>query len=887
VCSSDLFGDPTAWELGVVKGATRTDEEGRFRFTGVDPGALHALVIDGGGARADLRILDATPNSGEERDVGDIVMQAFVTFTGKVEDLGGEPVAGARVRATNIPPIVFQFGAADVDPDGGVLYDAPGKTGRKWGVFRFPAAARTLLERLPVPSTETLEDGTFVLEGVPIGVVTVLVDEPGFVTLVHGPVPTGGGGERSIGTLTLDAGDELGGVVLDGAGAPVPGAEVLVGPKFELTDDAALLRPGDVAGSDGRFHVVGVSDEDQFVAVRKPGGVDWVVLEDVSPGATDLEVRFPAEHSLRVLAVDANGGTIERPALVLNEIGEEEAIVAAVLVGPRPLAKRTTYDEAGAAVVEGLGRSRYRVLVRADGYAAKDVDADLREGPADVRVELEPARTVRVRALRGVDGSPVEYALVQAFEFDDEVDIEGLPFASGRTDPDGRVALTGVPAKGCNLRVSHPAYAIADLPGVAADIEVDVPLLAGGSIRGRVHAGGEPLDAPRFLGLGPDDNVVMPRMATTDLDGEFEFTRLAPGEYELVVLPRFANERGVVDLFQDMFLSFGMPERQVDVVVVEGRETVLDIDVLGVDGDLRTALLSGRVLIDGRPGVGASVTAMPQGAWEGRKSTRTDGDGRFEFGQVAIGPTGKVALSVAPAGVRNDNWWMGGFYHRTLHLPENSTRVLMVDIRTGRLSGRVVRDDDGRAIPQAQVIVRSAHRPPGSQFMIDGSEPSEPPPQSEEPAPASAQVVQTDPDGRFEIDMLPEGTYVVQAEADGFAEATVASIRVPIGGAPPPVTIRMVGALMVAGRIVLPPDAPEGNRWLQFESRIEGNERTRWTGVDEGKFETDELSPGEWDVMLNIWGDPDGPRQYKGTLVVPKEGLADAVVHLTAVESSE
>jgi len=881
VGTSALFEGPASYGLELVKGSTRTDEEGRFRFAGVDPRGMHALAIDAGGARAGIRLVDSSPNSEEERDLGDIILEPFVTFTGRVVDMDDTPIAGARVRATNIPAIAFQFGAADVHEDGGVLFEDPRKGG-EWGVFRFPPIVRKVLERVPIPATETAEDGTFILAGVPLGIVSVLVDEPGFVTLVHGPVPTGaGGGERSIGTLTIDEGDELAGVAKTANDIVVAGAEIMFGAKTQV-GEAALLRPGGVTDADGRFHLLGLSDDDHFVAARKAGGVDWTVLADVSPGDTDLELVFPAEHDLRVIAVAKDGQPISRPDLLLNEIGEEGALAASVILGPRPLAARTRYTEDGVAVVEGLGARLYRVLVRAEGYAATDVEADLSEGATEIHVELGPARAVKVRVVRAADGAPVAWARVQAFQRDTEFDIEGMPFASRRTDDDGFVELSGVPEEGCNLRVVHPAFAVADRAAVDTDVEVKVPLFEGGSLKGRVHAGGQPVTDPRFIAVASDDAVLMPRFVTSDLEGGFELTRLQPGEYELTVMPRFANQQGVVNLAQSM-MTLGMPERQVEFVIREGQETWVDIDILGVDGDMRTANLNGRVFINGHPGANATVTAMPHGEWQGRKSTRAGADGRFDFGQVGIGDSGKVNLVVSPAGYSNNQWWMGGFHNQVLHLPEGTSRTVLIEVRTGSIAGRVIDDKTGRPIPQASVVVRSAHANQNMGMMFGGSsgEVTAPPPQSEEPPPMSGMAVQAGADGRFEVPMIPAGKYEVVVEHDGYAEATVGPIDIPSGGAARAVTVRVKGAVIVAGSIVFPEGVGEDDGWFRFRKPegAEGLDDT-WTQVSDGKFETDELGSGEWEAVYTVWGDQAAHAEYKAKFTVPDTGLQGVVLHL-------
>lgn len=109
----------------------RTDEQGRFLFAEVDPLGRYLPAIDFHGPRATYRLAEATPEPGVVVDLGDIVL----------------------------------------DP--------------------LPTIAGTILNRLPYHQTRTESDGTFRLEGVPIGTVSLLVDKAHFVPLVRGPMPTG------------------------------------------------------------------------------------------------------------------------------------------------------------------------------------------------------------------------------------------------------------------------------------------------------------------------------------------------------------------------------------------------------------------------------------------------------------------------------------------------------------------------------------------------------------------------------------------------------------------------------------------------------------------------------------------------------------------------
>jgi len=153
-----------------------SDDEGRFRLSGLEPRALHLLGIDLGGPRSSFRAIDHSPVSGETVDLSDIVLEPFVTFVGRVVDEERSPVAGARVRATNLPALLFQFGIEDIRRGCAILADVLGSP----KVFEVPPVLWQLETLLPIPTALTDDEGRFKLQGIPLGMVSIVADKPGF-----------------------------------------------------------------------------------------------------------------------------------------------------------------------------------------------------------------------------------------------------------------------------------------------------------------------------------------------------------------------------------------------------------------------------------------------------------------------------------------------------------------------------------------------------------------------------------------------------------------------------------------------------------------------------------------------------------------------------------
>jgi outer membrane protein OmpA-like peptidoglycan-associated protein len=144
--------------------------------------------------------------------------------------------------------------------------------------------------------------------------------------------------------------------VVDAAGAPVPGAMVLLGGQL-VEDGPALHEPGEVrlvAQASGYLTV------ERSVSI--PPGPEHTIMVEVEPAI--------AVGGLRVVAVDADG----RP---LND-------ATAALVGGRSLSGLTA---------EGIPAGPVEVLVSAPGMRTVRAPAEVREGEvAEVRVQLERAK---------------------------------------------------------------------------------------------------------------------------------------------------------------------------------------------------------------------------------------------------------------------------------------------------------------------------------------------------------------------------------------------------------------------------------------------------------------------------------------------------------------
>jgi hypothetical protein len=850
-----------------VKDRTTTDEDGRFRFEGLEPRAFWVLGIDRKGPRSTVRFVDRAPNAGETVDLGDIRLDPFVVFTGRVVDEKRSPIAGARVRASNLPAIAFQFGVQDLKPGFSVAFQQDFGRSDGWRVARVPSFAFRLLEKVPLPETVSGDDGTFRLEGVPTGLVTVMVDRDDYVSLVHGPVPSGDGGERAVGDLSLDDGETLAGVVVDAAGQPIPDADVLAGPQIDIAP-LALVVPVGRTDSQGRFSARGFKDVEHVVCARTARGVEWSLVRDVVPGYDDAKIVIGDSYSVAVLAFTASGEPLPKPKVVVQPISELP--LHPLLVPPISLAGRIRHREDGATVVADLSPGNYSVLVKAEGYAIAKVDADLESGPNEVRATLEPEYTAEVTVVGRADREPVWFATVGAFDEGADEKMQGVPVLNQRTTEDGKVRMKGLRKGNYKLVVFHPGYAetMADLVVPGEPLVIELP--QGGTIEGWIHENRAAPDPDRFIGIGKRDGG-FPRFNVTDDEGRFRITHLAPGDYTATIVRRFAD-RGVGD-FVGAAQNFA-PERFASFSIAEGQVTTLEVDLLGVGGDGPKAKLRGRVLINGSAPGELSIAFNSRGTdgdfdredWMARrKMIVCDPSGAFDFGEVLAGGG---TLEVNQPGQKG-NFNFGRLARVEVELAENETKDVAVDIRVGRVRGRVVDERTNAPLGTAEVRLRSDDPPKVEGAQLLGNEWN-----------ASARMQTTsDKDGNFAFPMVPRGRYRVDVDRGGYASRRVSGLEVEENSEPPFLTVRLMSGVRVEGRVSYPitdPDQDARFAFIRFEGLDEsGGSSGSRVDLEDSSFAVDELMPGRYRVTM-FAGNARSLAPIE--IDVPRDGLKDAML---------
>jgi len=835
--ADSLAGPPPA--LDVVLGSDTTAEDGTFVIRDLEPATLGVLLVDARGPRNHLRPIEQTPVSGETLDVGDIVLPGTVTFSGLVLDDDGRPVEGARVRATDLSSVVVGLGLQDYRPGSAILVlEGPEDP----LVFVPPGILTRLEERLPIPTTTTGPDGRFELAGIPTGLITTVVDDGTHVALVHGPVPSGPpGGERDLGTLTVLDGVTVRGRVENDDGDPVADAEVRAGNELAMAP-IALLNRETTSDERGRFEVPGLRPGRVRAVARRDAVSEFGVSDAETAGAREVVVRLPPRRELRLVVYalpDGEGG--ERVPVDELRVGGRAVVddeIPDFVQPPWPWAERVRPDpdDPLAMTVEGLEPATYQVVLEAPGFSQVRETVDLTEADGVLEVKMPVGLELDVRVVRASDGEPLEYAIVSAGRDAD------LPHDSARTDARGLASLRDVPAgEALRLVASYPGLAIGSRlvePPIPTDEPVRLELDAGGSIRGQVllEDGSTPLVPVLVMLIAEPTNeeaTGMPlRFTLTDLEGRFGFDHVQPGEAELQARERSVGS-GTIGPFE-MFIATPLAEAEVEVPV-DGT-----VDALLVAGsafaDVETGTLRGQLVVDGRTEAGWTLRTWGKI----RRSAKTDAEGRFELGRVAAGEV-EVQIS-APGRAYTDS---RVHEHEVDVAPDVETYETIV-LTTGSIQGRVVTEPGGFPIGGVAVTAQRA-----------GELSEEEEEEEEEAAGALARgrgraTALTDARGTFSLGPLAEGRYRVRVEGTHeHAGAAVDQVRVTGRGPTLGVTLRMVEAINVSGRVVFT-GTDETPRFMWLQAEREDGEGREWTRVDaeDGTYSFEGLAPGAWSFTL-------------------------------------
>lgn len=424
--------------------------------------------------------------------------------------------------------------------------------------------------------------GAFRIEGLPQGKFDLEAARPGFATKKVGGVEVGSEGPLTdLGTITLEPGQRVQGIVTDRDGLPLEGVEVyaasggptmtmvMSGASFDepepdaVTDPTGWFTLSDLAAGEPysfRFHRVGFTD----------GSAKAVELPRMEP----LEVRLEAASDVSGTVVDREGEPIAGAQVNLRRAKTIEmggAVMKTVMMSSEQT------DAAGRFLFADQEPGPVSLSAVASGYQEAKLDnVDIPKGEDVSGVELLlPAGAIVQGRVLLPDGRPAIGAEVR------EVieDPEPIHFGGQPTDGNGYYRIEGLVPGKVSIEATHDTW-----PRVVRDLEVDegihtldLQLEGGVEVSGRVSSlDGDPV-ADAVVRLAPVGRVWGGPEARTAADGGFEMPGVEDGEYDLWVeafdFAPFPGERRISVAGEPLY---GLEVTLDEGVRVVGRVTGID-----------------------------------------------------------------------------------------------------------------------------------------------------------------------------------------------------------------------------------------------------------------------------------------------------------------------
>ena len=441
------------WSIGPGQWQATSAADGSFFFAGATSGHAYRIRAEANGYAPTTVAIPAAP-AGAAREPVRVTLTRGRLVQGMIADPHGVPIAGAEVA---LLPVA-----------------ATGDGGYSWDV----SARKTSV-------TDTR--GAFEFAGTPPGRHELTANHPDHVSVraTAFEVPSGEG-TKDVGTLTLDVGAAIEGVVRDFQRRPVGGAQVKV-----HQNNIDQRRPHDpeirtaVTDTDGTFRIGGLRAEPADLVVEAEGYERFEMAAVRPQAGSPIEVQLGEGARLVGRVLDADGEGVANAYIWLRLERNPSIGRTAWSTDPRRHEARTDGD--GRFHFDAVGAGPW--LVEVGGEQLTENVGAIRLRPGEER-EIELRLRVQGR-LAGVVtdtyGAPVAGAEVLVQTLDPTGQVTGT-HSGPRADAGGAYEAHRVPSGRARVVARHPDYrdSVREVVIEPGTNEVDLELRPGWEISGSV-----------------------------------------------------------------------------------------------------------------------------------------------------------------------------------------------------------------------------------------------------------------------------------------------------------------------------------------------------------------------------------------------------------------
>lgn len=554
-------------------------------------------------------------------------------------------------------------------------------------------------------SATTNASGVFRINSIPTGTYRLTYSREGFVEVARTINVRSGQVTTANAVMTARAADlgSLQGEVRDENGDPVTGALVRL---------ASGASRGQFATTNARgaYLINNIVPDTYSVEFSRSGFATQTISNVVVPPSTRV--------TLNAALVPQGGATASIEGTVSGTFGQVLQGATVEIIGGPVDGPFDVTDANGVYRIRNLLPGTYTLLADATGFNPLQGTATVTDGgQTTLNFTLQTGQTgagTITGTITDGSGDPVP---------DVDVRITDGPIRGRVTtsDVDGEYTIQDLPPGVYTVTFTPTGGETVTISGIALasnETEVRNVTLDGGSGDASLTGLVRDEDSQPIVGVTVElflngDSVAT---GTTNSSGRYTLSGLDAGTY----IARFTKTGYQTRIIQNVRLDAGLP-------------TTLNVTMATSDDD--TARVIGHVIdTSGRDIPEAIVTLVgPTGT---RTRTTTDGEGRFEFDDVAIG--GPYSVEVTATGMEPSTQ---GPLNLAAGDERNLTFILSSAPGGGGLAGRVTRSN---GLPIAGATVR----------IVAG--------------PARGATRTTNAEGEFNFAALPPGTYGVVAQASGF-----------------------------------------------------------------------------------------------------------------------